>query len=91
MNLLSWLRKSAPKTCTGCGHERGPHRHYRPGSNCTLCGCPRWQRAVLSRPVPSEQAHYEGIRRMLDGPPPTSRDPLVVREPGNPQQEGGAR
>jgi hypothetical protein len=26
----------------GCGHDRGAHRHYRQGSDCALCDCPRW-------------------------------------------------
>jgi hypothetical protein len=26
----------------GCGHDRGAHRHYRRGSDCSLCDCPRW-------------------------------------------------
>jgi hypothetical protein len=25
-----------------CGHNRDAHRHYRTGSDCALCGCPRW-------------------------------------------------
>jgi hypothetical protein len=25
-----------------CGHDRGAHRHYRRGSDCALCDCPRW-------------------------------------------------
>ena len=32
-----------------CGHDRETHRHYRPGTDCALCGdCgryrPRWRR-----------------------------------------------
>jgi hypothetical protein len=56
VNVFSWLRKSAPKTCTGCGHERGPHRHYRRGSDCALCRCPRWQRARRRRYSATELA-----------------------------------
>jgi hypothetical protein len=25
-----------------CRHGRDAHRHYRPGSDCALCECPRW-------------------------------------------------
>ena len=25
-----------------CGHERLAHEHYRRGSECALCECPRW-------------------------------------------------
>jgi hypothetical protein len=28
-----------------CGHERQPHDHLRPGTNCSRCGCPRWRAA----------------------------------------------
>jgi len=26
-----------------CGHGRSAHRHYRRGSDCALCDCPRWR------------------------------------------------
>jgi hypothetical protein len=26
----------------GCNHGRDAHRHYRPGSDCAVCTCPRW-------------------------------------------------
>ena len=35
------------KTCR-CGHAANAHRHYRPGSDCGLCDCPRWRRRLLS-------------------------------------------
>jgi hypothetical protein len=25
-----------------CHHGRDAHRHYRPGSDCAACTCPRW-------------------------------------------------
>ena len=25
-----------------CGHARSAHRHYRKGTDCALCDCPRW-------------------------------------------------
>jgi hypothetical protein len=25
-----------------CHHRRFAHRHYRPGSDCTLCTCQHW-------------------------------------------------
>jgi hypothetical protein len=31
----------------GCGHDRGAHRHYRHGSDCALCDCPRWSARCL--------------------------------------------
>jgi hypothetical protein len=32
-----------------CGHDRSTHRHYRRGSDCALCDCPRWSRQVALR------------------------------------------
>ena len=25
-----------------CGHNANAHGHYRPGTDCALCSCPRW-------------------------------------------------
>ena len=25
-----------------CHHRLDAHRHYRPGSDCAVCTCPRW-------------------------------------------------
>jgi len=39
------------KTC-GCGHSMEAHAHYRRGTDCALCGCPRFAnriRAALTR------------------------------------------
>jgi len=30
-------------TCA-CGHPQEAHEHYRPGSDCALCDCPRFRR-----------------------------------------------
>ena len=30
-------------TCV-CGHEQAAHEHYRPGSDCALCDCPKYRR-----------------------------------------------
>lgn len=30
-------------TCV-CGHAQDAHEHYRPGSDCALCDCPRFRR-----------------------------------------------
>lgn len=27
-----------------CGHAQDAHEHYRPGSDCALCDCPRYRR-----------------------------------------------
>src|ERR1035441_9883706 len=36
--MLRWLRR--PRVCQ-CGHDREDHRHYRRGSECSLCDCAR--------------------------------------------------
>lgn len=36
------------RLCT-CGHPRAAHEHYRRGSDCALCSCPRYHRPLLSR------------------------------------------
>jgi hypothetical protein len=39
-------RQRSSATCV-CGHPRSAHEHYRPGSDCALCGpqaCPRFRR-----------------------------------------------
>jgi hypothetical protein len=36
-----------------CGHNRLAHEHYRKGSECALCECPRWSApGVLRRAAP---------------------------------------
>jgi hypothetical protein len=37
--VMKWARR--PLLCS-CSHSRDAHRHYRPGSDCALCDCPRW-------------------------------------------------
>jgi len=32
-----------------CGHGRDAHMHYRRGSDCALCECPRWSPARRPR------------------------------------------
>ena len=33
--------KREPAVCR-CGHGQEAHVHYRAGSDCGLCACPRW-------------------------------------------------
>jgi hypothetical protein len=28
--------------CIDCGHGKRAHAHFRPGTDCSLCECPRW-------------------------------------------------
>lgn len=55
-------------TCV-CGHEAAAHRHYRPGTDCGLCGCDRLLRA---RPRLRDR-----LRRRLNGSF-TERSPLLL-------------
>lgn len=102
-----WLRI---RTRCRCGHSRQTHEHYRQGSDCAVCGCPRWRRhrysaaelADLSRTdipgwpyarqVPqSGEVAWEAVMRAVDGDPPPEWDPLIVRDPGNPQRGDDGR
>jgi hypothetical protein len=38
------------RTCT-CGHSKQAHQHYRPGTDCAMCSCPRYT-GPLSRLLP---------------------------------------
>ncbi|PYY54560.1 hypothetical protein DEJ17_14265 [Curtobacterium sp. MCSS17_011] len=31
--------------CGTCGHQQAAHEHYRPGTDCALCDCPKFRRA----------------------------------------------
>ncbi|GAA0290246.1 hypothetical protein [Kineococcus aurantiacus] len=37
------MRASPASSCV-CGHPADSHRHYRRGSDCSLCDCPRLRR-----------------------------------------------
>jgi len=41
-------RGAAPKGCT-CGHGEQAHEHYRRGTDCALCSCPRFRAGTFSR------------------------------------------
>ena len=32
-----------------CGHRKSAHEHYRRGTDCSLCSCPRFSRPLLAR------------------------------------------
>ncbi|GGK86271.1 hypothetical protein JOE58_001239 [Curtobacterium luteum] len=40
--VLEVVLEDAP-TCV-CGHVRDAHEHYRPGTDCALCDCPRFRK-----------------------------------------------
>jgi hypothetical protein len=36
------FRGSGPKGCT-CGHAANAHEHYRRGTDCAMCTCPKFR------------------------------------------------
>ena len=38
------LRVATETAVCVCGHVKDAHEHYRPGSDCGLCDCPRYRR-----------------------------------------------
>ena len=52
--MTARLRALLARPCR-CGHAVETHEHYRPGSDCGACGCPRYRRAWL-RPEPVDLA-----------------------------------
>jgi hypothetical protein len=47
------LRRTGRFPACRCGHQPDAHRHYRPGSDCGLCKCPRWSRCGGSHVAPA--------------------------------------
>jgi hypothetical protein len=39
----------SPGPVCRCGHGRRAHVHYRKGTDCALCACPRFHRGLLRR------------------------------------------
>ncbi len=46
---LALAPETSVATCTGCGHGRQAHQHYRRGTDCALCDCDRYRRSLLAR------------------------------------------
>lgn len=42
--LLAAKRRRALRKCMSCGHAAEVHQHYRPDTDCGMCGCLRFQR-----------------------------------------------
>jgi hypothetical protein len=43
--LAAWFGPTPPQLCV-CGHDEDTHRHWRPGSDCGICGvgdCARYR------------------------------------------------
>jgi len=41
-------RGSGPRDCT-CGHAALAHEHYRRGTDCALCTCPKFRAGTAAR------------------------------------------
>jgi len=66
------MRKSCRARWCQCGHDRDAHRHYRRGSECAHCECPRWS--------PSSRLRRLLLRRYLNGgDQPSKMEALAVR------------
>jgi hypothetical protein len=54
-------RGSGPQACR-CGHPDRAHEHYRRGTDCALCACPKFKagahgRSRAARGARGERAH----------------------------------
>jgi hypothetical protein len=54
LSVLSHRRRE-PKACR-CGHWRQAHEHYRSGTDCSLCPCPRFRAAGRSAKPPARES-----------------------------------
>lgn len=43
--LALWIAPRLTHPDCTCGHHDTTHQHYRPGSDCALCDCNRYQPA----------------------------------------------
>jgi hypothetical protein len=59
----AWITRLRRSYRCRCGHLRNAHTHYRRGSDCGLCGCPRF-RPVLNRSAQlSHRATLQYVQR----------------------------
>jgi hypothetical protein len=59
-DVQKWTRRL--QLCN-CRHSRDAHRHYRPGSDCAHCECPRWSLSRADRRVLQQLLHPVLFRR----------------------------
>jgi hypothetical protein len=57
--VVAWIARLKRAYRCRCGHLRNAHKHYRRGSDCGLCGCPRF-RAVINRSA--RESHRATLR-----------------------------
>jgi hypothetical protein len=54
-------RGSGPKGCT-CGHGADAHEHYRRGTDCALCSCPKFRAGSPGKSAPRGDGGRRGER-----------------------------
>lgn len=47
-------REKGPRDCR-CGHGSRAHEHYRRGSDCALCSCPKFKAGAAAAPSRDER------------------------------------
>ena len=64
--LLRWWERPAlprpPGQCRNCPHDEDAHGHYRPGADCSLCGCKAFAPARTG-PLTWLREHLARVRR----------------------------
>ncbi len=58
-------RRSGPKGCT-CGHEAAAHEHYRRGTDCALCTCPKFRAGTFRAGTPARARDGRDVRGEQD-------------------------
>jgi hypothetical protein len=53
---LLHLSSRGPKGCT-CGHEANAHEHYRRGTDCAMCSCPKFRAGSSTKAAPKGDGH----------------------------------
>jgi hypothetical protein len=49
------LPSRGPRACR-CGHQANAHEHYRRGTDCALCTCPKFRAGAPARSAPKGEA-----------------------------------
>jgi hypothetical protein len=58
---VAWVMSLRRSYRCRCGHLKNAHDHYRRGSDCGLCGCPRF-RPVINRSA--RESHRATLRHV---------------------------
>jgi len=62
-------KRTRRRQLCSCRHSRDAHRHYRPGSDCAFCDCPRWSLPRADRRILQQLLHPVLFRRPAGGRP----------------------